>query len=219
MADENSARAREIVETASRLFAASGFDGVSVRDICSELSVNCSIVSYYFGGKKGLYLEVLRSQFTAYGRALESVVVKNMEPREILSVLIDTMREFQATNPYFSAIVTRESGCPSPEFVQAVEEYENKFGDKLAEIVRSGQRQGAFKPNFKISALTLAINMLLNGSSTASLCFSIQSTFTENDYFETIKTILLDGIMADPAAENGWAIGKQSAKPRNTFGR
>jgi AcrR family transcriptional regulator len=44
--DRGSVRAAEIVEAAAGLFAQKGFDGVSVRDICSALALNCSIVSY-----------------------------------------------------------------------------------------------------------------------------------------------------------------------------
>ncbi len=96
MPDENRNRAREIIETAVRLFAVRGFDGVSVRDICAELSVNSSIVSYYFGSKKGLYLAVLKNQFTAYGQVMESLAAKTQEPREALSTLIDLLREFSS---------------------------------------------------------------------------------------------------------------------------
>ncbi len=216
MPDENKTRAREIVETAVRLFAVHGFDGVSVRDICAELSVNSSIISYYFGGKKGLYLEVLKNQFTAHGQVMENL--KDLEPREALLTLIDLLRDFSSAHPHFAALVTRESGRPSPEFIQAAGEYEKRFGDKLTDIIRSGQRQGVFKHNLKLSALIPAINVLLNSSAASGLSRLSHGSFSENDYFETIKTLLLEGLAADPA-EGGRGIGKQSAKPRNTVGR
>ncbi len=218
MPDENRNRAREIIETAVRLFAVRGFDGVSVRDICAELSVNSSIVSYYFGSKKGLYLAVLKNQFTAYGQVMESLAAKTQEPREALSTLIDLLREFSSANPHFAALLARESGRPSPEFIQAAGEYEKRFGDKLADIIRNGQRQGAFKRDLKLSALIPAINTLLNGSAAAGLSRLSHSSFSENDYFETIKALILGGLEADPAG-GGRGIGKQSAKPRNTVGR
>lgn len=51
--DENSKY--RILEAAIKLFAARGFDGVSIREICKEAKTNVCMISYYFGGKKELY--------------------------------------------------------------------------------------------------------------------------------------------------------------------
>ena len=48
------------MEAAGRLFAARGFDGVSTRELARAAKVNISAITYYFGGKDGLYHAVLR---------------------------------------------------------------------------------------------------------------------------------------------------------------
>lgn len=48
----------KLIQSAERLFAERGFDGVSVRDIANEANVNSALVGYYFGGKEGLLAEV-----------------------------------------------------------------------------------------------------------------------------------------------------------------
>jgi TetR/AcrR family transcriptional regulator, regulator of cefoperazone and chloramphenicol sensitivity len=52
-----------LLVAACRHFAAHGFRGVSVRDICAEARANVAAVSYHFSGKEGLYLEALRRSF------------------------------------------------------------------------------------------------------------------------------------------------------------
>jgi AcrR family transcriptional regulator len=47
-----------LLVSATQLFAARGFDGVSVRDIANAARVNSALVGYYFGGKQGLLAEV-----------------------------------------------------------------------------------------------------------------------------------------------------------------
>lgn len=47
-----------LIQSAERLFARRGFDGVSVRDIASDAKANSALVGYYFGGKEGLLAEV-----------------------------------------------------------------------------------------------------------------------------------------------------------------
>lgn len=53
--DENSKY--RILEAAIKLFAARGFDGVSIREICKEAKTNVCMISYYFGGKKNFTKE------------------------------------------------------------------------------------------------------------------------------------------------------------------
>ena len=48
----------KLIQSAERLFAARGFDGVSVRDIANDAKVNSALVGYYFGSKEGLLAEV-----------------------------------------------------------------------------------------------------------------------------------------------------------------
>ncbi|MCO4747086.1 MAG: TetR/AcrR family transcriptional regulator [Proteobacteria bacterium] len=48
-----------LIAAATELFASRGYEGTSVRAICSAAETNLNAVSYHFGGKKGLYVAVL----------------------------------------------------------------------------------------------------------------------------------------------------------------
>lgn len=50
---------QKILEIATELFAKNGYEGTSIRDICQKANINISMISYYFGGKKGLYEKIL----------------------------------------------------------------------------------------------------------------------------------------------------------------
>lgn len=52
------ARAR-LLETGLACFARHGLDGVSIRDLAQKARLNSATISYYFGGKEGLYAAVL----------------------------------------------------------------------------------------------------------------------------------------------------------------
>lgn len=49
-----------LLDAAGELFAASGFDGASVRAIAERAGTNVASVNYHFGSKENLYAEVLR---------------------------------------------------------------------------------------------------------------------------------------------------------------
>ena len=53
--DESRSR---ILESAGKLFAERGFNGVSTRELAKAAGVNVSAIAYYFRGKKGLYRAV-----------------------------------------------------------------------------------------------------------------------------------------------------------------
>ena len=52
------ARTRLLVE-AERLFAEKGYAKASTREICAAAGLNVAAIHYHFGGKEGLYREVL----------------------------------------------------------------------------------------------------------------------------------------------------------------
>ena len=48
-----------LLNAAARLFAARGFEDVTVREICASARANVAAVNYHFGDKLGLYREVV----------------------------------------------------------------------------------------------------------------------------------------------------------------
>jgi AcrR family transcriptional regulator len=53
----------KILKVASELFAKKGYDAVSVREIANLAEVNLSMISYYFGGKEGLYKSIIETHY------------------------------------------------------------------------------------------------------------------------------------------------------------
>lgn len=82
-------RAR-LIEVAKRLFAAHGYEGVSVRDIATEAELNISMVSYYFGGKDGLLEACLQES----GQKQLDLAIRLLTP-------VATAKEFKATGLTF----------------------------------------------------------------------------------------------------------------------
>lgn len=50
----------KLMTAALRLFGETGYDGVSVRQICELAGVNISMINYFYGDKLGLYRSCLR---------------------------------------------------------------------------------------------------------------------------------------------------------------
>ena len=67
-----------LVAAAARLFAARGYDGVTVRQLAEAADVNLAAVSYHFGGKRGLYLAALE-RLMAEMRPIGEPVIERIE--------------------------------------------------------------------------------------------------------------------------------------------
>jgi AcrR family transcriptional regulator len=59
--DSESSTRDKLLRSAEALFAAKGFQEVSVREIAAHAGVNYALVAYYFRGKRALFDEVFRS--------------------------------------------------------------------------------------------------------------------------------------------------------------
>ena len=63
-----------LVRVATARFAERGYHNVSVRDICREARANVAAVNYHFGGKLGLYREVVGAAIDAIRSASERMI-------------------------------------------------------------------------------------------------------------------------------------------------
>ena len=209
-------RTGEILQAAARLFAERGYDGVSVRDICSDLGMNCSMVSYYFGGKAGLYQAVLEQLFDDYGRILKDAEDRQLNPREGLESILAAAASFRTARPHLAALIRRESaGRPSRQFEKILREHEILHGSILESLIRNGQRQGLFRSNLKAESAAEVLNSLLCGG-----LGGLGRSREEGDFAETWKTMVLSALLHPGAeAEVSRTIGKQTARPRAVWGR
>lgn len=128
--NESNARQR-LLDAAERLFADSGFNGVSVRDIVGAAKVNLSAIPYYFGTKENLFKEVfyrraipLQAEREALLRRLKE---SSKEPKleDVLWALLEP--EFRVTrgNESFRRLLGRASMDPTPQVQKLLAEIYN----------------------------------------------------------------------------------------------
>lgn len=59
------------------LFAKHGFHGVSIRELATQANANSSMITYHFGGKKGLYLAVYQYIADLLNSRISNVFIEN----------------------------------------------------------------------------------------------------------------------------------------------
>jgi TetR/AcrR family transcriptional regulator len=159
MAD-NDCRAN-LIAAAVPLFAAKGLNGVSVRELATAAGVNLSMISYYFGGKEGLYAAVLTEQFAI----LEQI-------GEIEQMEIDTLQKFElyvrATvsryrkNPYLLRFYTSELTNPTACFETIVKPAIKVVVQILLETFTDGLSHEKFRKGLDPTDTVLALAGMIN---------------------------------------------------------
>lgn len=141
----------KILTVSTRLFAEHGLHGISVREIAKASGLNLSLISYYFGGKEGLYKAVMENYANQVLNNLSHMFEIHADKLD-KKIFIENMREFirkfillRKKSPDIAIILYRErlSGLP---FARDV--YENTFsriGTSIVELLRVAQKKKIVK--------------------------------------------------------------------------
>ena len=100
-----------LIKAAKVLFAKQGLRGTSIRDIAQYAGINSSMISYYFGGKEGLYKECLQEiNETRFSMASDilSPPKDEAEYRVRLKMFIENMFSLFLEDRYTGPIIMRE---------------------------------------------------------------------------------------------------------------
>jgi AcrR family transcriptional regulator len=115
-----------VLEAATRLFAERGFNHTTVRQICRAAKTNLASVNYHFGGKEGLYREILGAAIEAMRRtnqeAIEAGEGGTAEERLRAHIRVFLRRILgQGRNARVHQILLRETVEPTPALDLVVE--------------------------------------------------------------------------------------------------
>ena len=158
--DPKSDTQRRIVEAAGEIFAESGYEHTTVRAICDRASVNLAAINYHFGGKKNLYLAVLKfwraNAFEKY--PFDPTDFSTGSPEERLRAFVRTLlfRVLdEGEGSRFARLMARELIQPTSGFDVLVEETMRPFFAFLSTTV--GQLFAAPPPEMTVNLCCLSI--------------------------------------------------------------
>jgi len=129
----------KLVEVAGRIFAEHGYHATTVREIVKRSGANIAAVNYHFGGKLGLYTEVLQ-QLVRAARvdAINSALDQNAPPEDILRAIIRARLQ-SVTRPKVQdlhvRIMMHELVQPTPALSRVVNEVSRPIYERLLELV------------------------------------------------------------------------------------
>lgn len=134
-----------ILDIAEELIAKKGYEGTSVRDICTKANINVAMISYYFGSKEKMmsYLYQYRVLKTRENFSEFADTIKDgrpeMQMKEMIKYIVSQLFRYN----YFHGFVTQELRHTENLKDELLDFYQ-LFVRKLDEVIKKGVTSGVF---------------------------------------------------------------------------
>jgi AcrR family transcriptional regulator len=175
----------EILEIATREFAALGYAGASVDELAKRMRTTKRMIYYYFGSKEGLFIAVLERAYTAIRRAERTVDVDGLDPASAIRRLAELTFDHHESHPEFIRLVSIENIHRAEHVAKskAIAELGSPAIDLLGRILERGRAEGIFRRDVD----AIDVHMMIS----AFCVFRIANRHTFRELF--------DRDLADPA--------------------
>jgi len=154
----------KLLGVAGPIFANRGFQATTIREICSGAGANVAAVNYHFGGKLGLYTEVLQQSVRAAElAAVHNALDRSALPEDILRALIRArLRLITEENrpDWHSRLLAQEFANPTPALRQLIEKVSRPIYKRLLELIGGMIGLPANDDNTRLCAISVVGQVL-----------------------------------------------------------
>lgn len=162
MTDKNIASsAQKILTAATELFSRNYFSSVSIKEIAAVSGVNSALISYYFGGKKNLYQEVLNTEAEVFLTLQDKIRMMNITPLTKLRQYVLDISDSQTINPYSLHLVYRELLSPQPMFEGYVKNKLYRIHLFMTELVEQAINCGEITAKIKPTHVAFTLESII----------------------------------------------------------
>ena len=173
---------QRLIEAGLEIFGAYNLEGATTRQLAQRAGVNQAAIPYYFGGKEGLYLAVIRYMLQHKGaqvlpvaeRIRRKITGRQLAPEEALalirtlfSTIVSVLLQDQATTTW-ARIIVREQMQPTKAFDIVYEQLIRHVHEALSVLLAIVLKRKATDPVIILRAHTLVgqIMIFLSGRET-----------------------------------------------------
>jgi TetR/AcrR family transcriptional regulator len=207
-----------LLRAGTRLFAERGYEGTPLSAVADRAGVNKAMVSYYFGGKRKLYLAIVAATFGDIVSRAERLPTLHRPAPELLRQLIALIAETATRrNPHFPVMMLREVLAGGRHLGAETLGYPLRVADVVRRIVERGMREGTFRPVDPLLTHLSLIGSLLFFFATAPLRQRLITTGRLRvkapevaEYVKHMQDLLVDGLVAQRRSRRGRTVMRAS---------
>ena len=138
-----------LLEAAFKAFAASGYDGMSVRAVAEELGLSHGALNRRFGGKHEIFEAAVNHGFRDMLAAMAAEQSSRLEPADDLAALREIIRSFMVVNqdrPEFGQLMNLEGLRRSPQLEFIFHQSMAAFVPLVSPLLRRLEKAGLIYP-------------------------------------------------------------------------
>ena len=159
-----------ILDAATQLFAASGYDGTSLQAIADAVGVRKPSLLYHYPSKEELRLAVLRRVFTRWNDVLPRILQAATSGSDRFEGLVGEVVRFFAEQPDRARLLLREMLDRPSVLSTQMSEYVAPWVAIVTDYIRRGQEEGTVRASVDPEAYVLhVIHMIVSGIATADV--------------------------------------------------
>ena len=151
----------KILDSATRLFVARGYNGISMREIAEANGVSKAALYYHFKDKEALLLAILQDYLLEMDVLLDASQARAETARgqlhEVVKMIFSQPVERRANIRLGSQEISNLSPQDQAAFGHL---YHEKFIGKLAELLQRGMERGEFRPMDPMVTTWLLLGMM-----------------------------------------------------------
>jgi AcrR family transcriptional regulator len=156
--------ASQIVEQATRLFAAHGFVGASLRDIAKAVGIRKPSLLYHFPSKDELRRRVLEQMLEHWNEAVPRILRAATSGSEQFDAIATETVQFFSVDPDRARLLLRELLDRPEEMAPLIELHVQPWATIVCDYIRKGQEQGRVHPEVDPEAYIVGVISLVLGT-------------------------------------------------------
>ena len=196
--DSDSTR-RNIIDVATRHFAAKSFSGARIDEIAAETETSKRMIYYYFGDKEGLYLAVLEDAYSRIRGIEATLTLDHLAPEAAFAELVGFTFDYQTAHPDFIRLVMNENILNGVHIAksQIISDLNVSVIAAMERIYARGRAAGLFREGIDIIDLHMTISALcfFNVANRATFSHIFQRDMTSPAATAARRAVVVDTVL------------------------
>ncbi len=198
---------QQILDHATRLFAARGFVGASLRDIAKAVGIRKPSLLYHFNSKDDLRRGVLEKMLTHWNEVVPRLLKAATSGHEQFEAVATETLEFFRADPDRARLLLRELLDRPEEMEPLIESHVQPWTKIICDYIRKGQQQGRVHADIDPEAYVVhMINVMVSGVALQDSVIALMPGAPQerkdlaDRYIVELLRIARAGLFIDPAA-------------------
>lgn len=189
----------QILQTATREFAAGGFDGARIDVIAGAAGLNKQLIYHYFGSKDDLFTAVLERAYRGIREAEAALPLEGLRADEAIMKLVEFTWSYYLAHPDFIRLLNSENQLEARHLKASphTPAINQRHRELLTQLIKRGKKEGSLREDLDATQLSINIAALaffyLMNRHTLSVVFArdLGSKSLLSDRLAVMKDVIL----------------------------